>query len=1391
NVLKPIHDALVAPIPTQSQEQESVRRGSSESVRPSSSMTSSSLSGQGGGLLTWHYFLFSEDSDSPSQLASSKAILEESRGTQDDLSSLPFDVILNDLYSTHILAMTAKDHQKDHGQFYTPPKVVEFMWTRAVSGREGKLLDRFFEFVANGHNNGGGFEMDPIQDSQVPALIPKALDPCLGVSTFLSCYVRMLINEAHDRRLQSRRLEEKEINTSDAASSFALLWDSKVELQMLLNQICEHVWGLELDGFAYWMARCGVIASLMPLVQRIKSLSPLVDTTFAPKAQELRSPLFSATTDETKLPRLHLFCNDTLQLTIPKNQHEGVAANDDKSIVWEQEQILRLRDPSRLLFDFIVTNPPYMIRKTGTFSAPDPLIYDWGVLGAAGSSASFPGSLSASEKGAVVDPPEAAFHNDFVSGDTEVPSTTSKPRQTESPKTIKSRHGSSARGMMQAYGAWLFENCLMDEFYQFEPFKVFAKVQTDSLIFKVRSMSTASRERQPYLDRKEVQDNHNDHCTIFLRHQERHRTLGEILRDYGEVMNNLDSSAGSLSDNSTLSSTIEISRKTRRELQESIAPPLSTSITEDDSPSRAVGRMQGGGWTYSFAPMMPTSNLTEYMLQLTRDLGGLCSAGTKKQQRAKALEPLLWHRGPNTNPVYGLVVRMEYAQSTFGSTMVKRWFHPALYWNGKNSPQEGAEESKIVPAKALHKEGQFWRTRDRLRLSKKEGSPAESYLVPNYGTVDIDSDSLLSSVHQRQRYALCMIDKESVKLLKRQKEEGVEGAQALWNYLVDVRNHFQPGFIASKQSKSKKLGIGINPSSDSSSGVGTKRKAAGMGLKRAVAPGGDLLSDPFTEEEMELKGGEMLTTDDEGVAFCSTNQCGSDVDEKIIHPINYGYFSKSQPRQRFFLDRSSLAVTNQCIYLTLNTVSDHEDAIHLRQLPDSGDTATEAKSKSSKMLMVYFLTLLNSSTLQFFVLHTCQYDQQGRMRLFRESMAKIPFQDRDLRTPTQERMLYAVELGQAMLDLKEALYEAMRVWRIGETVTTAGVAGPGTPVVGGNQTLLDWIRRGGDIPAGVVSRTRDHVKRMLQQQLLLRRIDREPLALIDDTDTDSSSIATDTDTETDDNTGGSNRSLLSHSQLDNSTSAPSHHLPGAQARRSSRNDGTVNDGRSADTGNHSSSSLRFPHSAVAKQERSDQSSLWQADLPLGALSNPSPATPHPPVHQGGTQSSTTISAQNDAPNLETRTDRVLLGLERAMAMVEIVQWAVDQYGYSLYRVPSNFQILLETELNLVYSSALEECLQQSPVEVDHEENSRVIAVNADTAAKALAKLGISLPTLKRWDPTESAEEDVFTDSDMDSATVVPDSPVASLIPNYSVSILENARAAVQELKTLLIMYPSR
>ncbi|KAG0218298.1 hypothetical protein BGX33_007803 [Mortierella sp. NVP41] len=1460
------------------------------------------------GLFAWHYFLFASDRESPFEREAHAINIPS-------LHSVHFDVILNELYTTHILSMTAKEHQKDHGQFYTPPGVVDFMWKRTVMDR-GHLLDQFVESLPSSLS---ALASHPQHDSWEP-LIPTALDPCLGVSTFLSCYVRLLIQEAQQVHADT-------------------IWRSEAACRLLLAQICEHVWGIELDGFAFWMARCGILVALMPLVQHVQTFS------HHPQQQP-----------QQQLPRLHLFRSDTLQLTVPDG--ESLKA------VWDRQCILQLRNSSRLQFDFIVTNPPYMIRKTGTFSAPDPEVYDWSILGASIATAS---SAAAS---AAADPPEgssstpksksrsstkasrATFEEEGrltpVTVDTgddddsgsEATMTPSGGRSSKSAsestlhssrmkKIATQVRPTGSKGMMQAYGyfvwfaaqrikpgkgvvcmitasqwltlefavklrAWLFGNCLMDEFFQFEPYKVFSKVQTDSLIFKIRAIppdllsTTSSPQSSSPLPL-------GDHRTVFLRHTDHHKPLAGILQDYMAFSTIEDalippsSSSTSFTVESSNSNNSDLnimaSSKTREELAAVImapsATPITSAITSGSGAAGSDGTTAPATYTYSFAPMMPSSVLTTFMLALTQDLGALCSAGTKKVNRLHAVEPLLWHRGPNTNPVYGLVVRMEYARAMFGKEMTRRWFRPALYWNGKNSPEgPPTAASSTVPSKALHREGQFWQGRDRQRLSKKEGSPAESYTVPT-------SDP-------QRLYALCMVDKESVKVLRQQVEQKVEGSQALWNYLTDVRTHFQPG-------------------------LASKRKVASSGKQQAV--------------------------DDEGVAFCSTNQCGADVPEKIVHPINYGYFSKTQPRQRFFLDTDSLAVTNQCIYLTLNTLSSHYDA---EQCPP----------------LVYFLTLLNSTTLQFFVLHHCQYDQQGRMRLFRESMAKIPFQDRDVKNHP-ERIQYVAQLGTCMIELKDILYRIVAGWRLtgshhgsSNTGTSGGPAGrrgsagglgpniaspagasataTTTPSTGGggNQGLLDWIRKGGNPPPGLLSRVKEQVRRMLIAQASRHRHHYQPPvattsmgavhptsahvtpttlrlapsssilhltkprdtktrtmggALFPDTDTDTNTF-TDTDTDTDDamdpwvasRRGGKASTRMGRGVITAANTTPGYHLPqkpgsgGGQGQHSLARilnmPGDDETSMDEEGSTMTDSPLTMPRPMPIPEASRDRRVLH----PLGGFGQDEDFEEGETVlakgittitstnavmetdmdeyrHPSSTSSTTTTTAaalddqhQHQHPHRQQQLsfdqqisidcDRILQAIERAVTMIEMVQWAVDQYGYMLYGIRPKFQKLLELELKIVYGARLESLIIPiSPPATattaasttagaasfgdDGQAQGQGQGQGQDRSVENLAlSLGITVWDLYRWEgDSDTMAAPLLTPAPtttLSSGASVSSCPVpepgsgptrsygsgggsgggsaesSKALPRYAFQVLENAQSATQLLREIFEQFPS-
>lgn len=652
--------------------------------------------------------------------------------------------------------------------------------------------------------------------------------------------------------------------------------------------------------------------------------------------------------------------------------------------------------------------------------------------------------------------------------------------------------------------------------------------------------------------------------------------------------------------------------------------------------------------------------------------------------------------------------------------------------------------------------------------------------------------------------------------------------------------------------------------------------------------------------------------------------CSADVPEKIVHPINYGYFSKTQPRQRFFLDTDSLAVTNQCIYLTLNKLSSHYDA---EQCPP----------------LIYFLTLLNSTTLQFFVLHHCQYDQQGRMRLFRESMAKIPFQDWDVKN-CPERIRYVANLGACMVELKNVLYSVVVGWRLtgshhssssggvsqlvgavggGRRGSTGGLASiaPYIPVAAGtsstaptstgsssNQGLLDWIRKGGNPPPGLLSRVKDQVRRMLiaQQASHPRQPYQAPgpaasftvglggthatrprpsssaptssssssilhlnkprgfnagammgssgggAAFFTDTDTDTNTF-TDTDTDTDDtmdpwmasrlegnvSTGIMGRSVVhtadyrsqSQSQSQSGRGQGQHSLsrilnmPGDDretvtdenetATSSMTTDGPLTmpvpiperGSRDRRPAFRATLSGEFGHDEEFEEEESKNAA---GSVPVSTametdpdeLYRHTPATSatsfnhhHQQRHQiGGVASS---SSFNDH-QISHDSERILQALERAITMVEVVQWAVDQYGYMLYGIRPKFQKLLELELKIVYGSRLESLMAPSTPPP----SATAPGVGEDGRAVA-ASLGITVWDLYRWEGDGEPMPPLLTlapGSGPGSTTSSASSPPSGsapgnnerrqLLPTYALQVLENAQSATQLLREIFDQFPA-
>lgn len=232
------------------------------------------------------------------------------------------DAIFTRFYTTHFLEVAAQKHQKDHGQFYTPHSVVQFMWSRCTS------ISRLVESLSAGR-------------------VPSVFDPCMGIGSFLCEFLARL---------------------SDAASSTPAIWNDLGKVRRLfLEGIPENLWGVEIDPFAFELGKLNILVHLFPFYMRIRELGGVI---------EPRS-----------VNRLRIFCNDTLQLKMESNPLRQTSSRHEEAGCWEKAQLDRLRDARLLKFDYIVTNPPYMIRKTGRITVPDSHLYDNKILGGKGTQA--------------------------------------------------------------------------------------------------------------------------------------------------------------------------------------------------------------------------------------------------------------------------------------------------------------------------------------------------------------------------------------------------------------------------------------------------------------------------------------------------------------------------------------------------------------------------------------------------------------------------------------------------------------------------------------------------------------------------------------------------------------------------------------------------------------------------------------------------------------------------------------------------------------------------------------------------------------------------------------------------------------------------------------------
>ncbi|KAI8986461.1 S-adenosyl-L-methionine-dependent methyltransferase [Pilobolus umbonatus] len=643
------------------------------------------------------------------------------------------DTIFSRFYTLYFLETSVQKHQKDHGQYYTPHSVIQFMWNKCIT--DDSLLSRYFN-------------------------MPRVFDPCLGIGSFLCEFLVRLIDVGRSK-----------------------VWDNPERLVNLLTRdIPNNIWGVEIDPFAYELCKINMMVHLFPIYERLLELNIYI-------------PPYS-------IQRLRLFCNDTLKLHIDSNPY--YVEHNDYQDTFEAQSLDLLRDPESLRFDYIVTNPPYMIRKTGFITQPDSLLYDETILGGKGTQAYLYFMWICLQR------------CDDLHGQICL--------ITPSQWTVLE--------FAQHLREWIWNHCKIIDMYEFEPYKIWPKVQTDSLVFRICRRTAIL----PYADH-----------ILYLRYIPKKILLVDLLKKYQEF---------------------DYRQPNTKEIQFRL-----TSVHEVLKTKHS-----------SFSFILPSTSCLDELNQITQHLPRLCDGELHGKDCPSDQSPLIWNRGPNTNPVYSLVVKTRWAIDTFGISVYHRWLKPCLYWNGKSStaPNGGG------------KEGEFWRLRDPSRLVKKETSAAEAYWP--FCPLDEVCPSLAY-------YSMIMVNKEDADTLKVEYEKyGDKSLIAnLYNYLRDAR-------IALQANKSEKE-----------------------------------------------------------IAYCQYSKSGTEFDVKIVHPINCGYFTHSQPRPRFFVDRSRIAVTNQCIYFTIKPD-------YIWQDPD------------------YFCGLLNCSLIQFFTKVHCCYDQQGRMRFFGRLMAYIPFQ---------------------------------------------------------------------------------------------------------------------------------------------------------------------------------------------------------------------------------------------------------------------------------------------------------------------------------------------------------------------------------------------------------------
>jgi hypothetical protein len=627
-----------------------------------------------------------------------------------------------------------------------------------------------------------------------------------------------------------------------------VIWNNPKSLELIYNKLRSGIFGIELDLVPFLVCLCRIEAHLFPIYIQISRLNrDLIEINNSP---------------------VRLFWNDTLQL-LPREEFIK-RPTDTMYRRWSEAQINKLRN-FKYSFSIVLTNPPYLLRHQ--FSFPDPKLYSQAILGGKGHQAYLYfiwlglHCISHEYGQLVMITPSQWLTCEFA----------------------------------QRFRDWMWGRIWMHRLFLFDPFKVFRKVQTNSLIF---TLSWRDKDTQQ-----------KEHQIGFFKCKDKKLSLKSMLEHYYYWNCQLNNNCGMdqvLDPNSSCSIQLKLTTQLETKLTESPANP--------------------------FYSLIPHNNLSHLMHQLAANLPTLCDSNGKTVEWDSS-SPLIWNRGPNTNPVYGLVVRTEWAKQNFGEMIYSKYMVPCFYWNGcSNNPlrDDGVSGEGT-------KEIQFWNKRDPMRLSRKESSPAESYVV-----------------HQQyfKHYSLIMVDKLVAKDIIQKNNHAQykvinPSISIFYQFLKEVREELQPQYA------------------------------------------------------------------DREIAYSNIQKCGNNMGQKIVTPINYGYFTTTQPRQRFFLEEEGTSVTNQCIYFTIKQTDQYDKPI---------------------LDADYYLALLNSAIIQYYMNIHCQYDQQGRLRLFRSNMAHIPFQ-----YPESSAYMQILQLSRLMKSLKSVVYSL-------QTIFNPSVTGP--------SFLLEPLRRG-------------------------------------------------------------------------------------------------------------------------------------------------------------------------------------------------------------------------------------------------------------------------------------------------------------------------------------------